>query len=181
YFRARGVERIYSARVTESVILKIGCNSQDPLWEKRLTQPLVHEPEICQWLEINLKDGEVFFDVGSHYGFFSVFVKTLHPDTKVHSFQPKGIPSYFLHFNHLRMGGREDWKIIEKFVTNRDDDSCAEITLDSYCRDLEVTPSLVKVDIDGGEVDLLRGASGLIEGRKTDFLIEVHPRELDKL
>lgn len=48
------------------------------------------------------------------------------------------------------------------------------LTLDDYCAVLGHTPDLVKVDVEGGEVAVVGGASALIAARRTAWLIEFH-------
>jgi hypothetical protein len=52
---------------------------------------------------------------------------------------------------------------------------CVEsVTLDTLFAGEQV-PDLVKIDVEGSEHRVLRGAQNLLEGRKTRFLVEVHP------
>ena len=47
------------------------------------------------------------------------------------------------------------------------------ITLDSYCSERNVSPTCVKIDVEGGELLVLRGARGLLETTNPDLVIEV--------
>lgn len=49
-------------------------------------------------------------------------------------------------------------------------------TVDQACEHFHVEPDLVKVDTEGHEVKVLRGAKGLIGRRHATWLIEVHDR-----
>ena len=53
------------------------------------------------------------------------------------------------------------------------------ITLDSFSHSI-VPPCLIKVDIDGGEVDLLRGARTLLHLPEMRWIIEVHSKTLEQ-
>ena len=48
------------------------------------------------------------------------------------------------------------------------------ITLDSLSDVLEVVPDLVKIDVEGAEIKVLRGAGTLASHLKTRFLVEMH-------
>jgi len=48
------------------------------------------------------------------------------------------------------------------------------LTIDSLCTELDVWPDFAKVDVEGAEVAVLRGARRLVERRNTRFLVEVH-------
>src|SRR5439155_1631253 len=51
-------------------------------------------------------------------------------------------------------------------------------TLESFS-DTIVYPCLVKIDVDGGERDVLMGARALLKQRKARWIIETHSRELE--
>ena len=50
--------------------------------------------------------------------------------------------------------------------------------LDSLVRELAVTPNLIKVDVEGFELEVLRGGVELIRKTKPIWIIEVHPPQL---
>lgn len=50
-------------------------------------------------------------------------------------------------------------------------------TLDTYCLDRFLHPDLIKVDVEGGEVEVVSGASYLVDLHRTDWLIEFHSAE----
>jgi hypothetical protein len=52
------------------------------------------------------------------------------------------------------------------------------VRLDDLACALPTRPALVKLDVEGAEVKALRGASELIAGRRTRFIIEVEPQHL---
>jgi len=58
--------------------------------------------------------------------------------------------------------------IIDKFVSDRDNDSC--ITLDNYFKDFKIIDFL-KIDVDGGEQDLINGAANTISDKVNKLVI----------
>lgn len=49
------------------------------------------------------------------------------------------------------------------------------ITLDEFCKTTDLQPNAVKIDIEGGELLALQGCTGLLKGRRTAFIVAVHP------
>jgi hypothetical protein len=50
--------------------------------------------------------------------------------------------------------------------------------LDSLVRELAVSPNLIKVDVEGFELEVLRGGVELIQRTNPIWIIEVHPPQL---
>ena len=51
--------------------------------------------------------------------------------------------------------------------------------VDSLVKELGSKPSLLKIDVEGFELEVLRGASDLLSSRRPTLIIEVHPRQLE--
>lgn len=64
------------------------------------------------------------------------------------------------------------------FVTGPVADATRSITIDDLA-DRHFVPDFIKMDIEGGEVDALKGATQVLSSRKPDLLIEVHARQLE--
>ena len=47
------------------------------------------EPEMLNWLDETLHDGDVFFDVGANVGIYSLYTALRNPKTKVYAFEPE--------------------------------------------------------------------------------------------
>ena len=47
------------------------------------------EPEMLDWLDKNLQDGDVFFDVGANVGVFSIYAALRKPKAMVFAFEPE--------------------------------------------------------------------------------------------
>src|SRR5262249_23140297 len=47
------------------------------------------EPETLDWLRQNLREGDVFFDVGANIGLYSIFAAKLRPSCRVFAFEPE--------------------------------------------------------------------------------------------
>ena len=47
------------------------------------------EPEMLDWLDENLQDGDVFFDVGANVGIYSIYAALRKPKAVVYAFEPE--------------------------------------------------------------------------------------------
>jgi len=79
----RGVAR---CRVGEIEIL-IGISSENE--QVRAETYETKEPETLKWLRKNLRDGDVFFDVGANIGLYSIYAAKLRPSSRVFAFEPE--------------------------------------------------------------------------------------------
>ena len=53
------------------------------------------------------------------------------------------------------------------------------VTFDGFCAERGVTPDVVKLDVEGAEVDVLTGAHAFLGRRQGTLLIEAHPVKLE--
>ena len=53
--------------------------------------------------------------------------------------------------------------------------SIQTITLDTFCREARVKPKLIKIDVEGAELLVLRGAGNLLSESYPTIILAVHP------
>jgi FkbM family methyltransferase len=75
-----------SCRVRDKVI-RLGVSSE--LERYRAESYSSKEPETLDWLEENLKDGDVFMDVGANIGLYSLYAATLRSHAQIYAFEPE--------------------------------------------------------------------------------------------
>ncbi len=164
----------------------------------------LYEPEVSRLISRLLGRGDVFVDVGAHFGYFSFIASQLVGDAgQVHAFEP--IPE---NAGHIRQG-IEDNEIaniklnqvalgskaghLELYIASapghsggatlvhdadRPDSQLVDMmTLDDYLRAESVDRvRLVKVDIEGAEYDAFLGMEQLLSQREApDVICEIHP------
>lgn len=110
---------------------------------------------------------KIFFDVGSSYGHYSWLAGKLYK--KVFCFEGDSLELFFLKKNLKKNLNVE---IINKFINN-------EFTLNNICADLKLYPDVVKLDVEGNEINIMRNAGNLLKN-KCFFLIEFHMRKILK-
>ena len=173
------------------------------------------EHHVRAWLTEQLKPGHVFFDVGAHHGWVSMWTLPLiGKEGSVVSFEPSPANLSVLEW-HLRKNKFSQWTIIPKAVSDVDAEaeefflvdtgdspmnslttgipgtplmdgrnirktSIQTITLDTFYGESRLRPDLVKIDVEGAELLVLRGAAKLLEASRPTIILAVHPYWLPK-
>jgi FkbM family methyltransferase len=173
------------------------------------------ESHVRAWLRERLKPGHVFFDVGAHHGWDSMWsLPLVGEEGKVYSFEPSP-PNLSILDWHRTRNNFTQWAIVPKAVSDVDAEeqefflvdtgdspmnsltsgapgmplmdgrnigkiSIQTITLDTLCRQIGLRPNLVKIDVEGAELLVLRGASKLLGESCPIIILAVHPYWLPK-
>ena len=127
---------------------------------------------IVDWLIPNIK-GKVFFDVGANLGIWSV-VATLCGAKEIHMFDPGSNLAYAE--KNVKHAGNIPVYMTKKFVCSRDGlegkerQIDAEIALDDY----QFAPGFIKIDTEGAEFSILKGAQNIIKKYHPMLMVESH-------
>ncbi len=146
-----------------------------------------------------VRTGDVVYDLGANVGFYSLLGARLAGDEGVvYSFEPLPRNLSYLR-KHVAMNRLTNCSVIEAAVADFDgemtlDSSEAPTTahlsdggdvavrvmrVDSLVERGEIRPpSVMKIDVEGSEMKLLRGAAGTIEKYRPRILLATHEREL---
>ncbi|MGC1188530.1 MAG: FkbM family methyltransferase [Candidatus Acidiferrales bacterium] len=139
----------------------------------------LQERELLGWVRKLARDINTAIDVGASEGVYTIYFLARTPAQKIYAFEPSPECLREVEENLAlnNMAGDQRLDVIAKKVG----DSAAEgwTTLDSLISTI-VPPCLVKVDIDGGESDLLKGASRCLSLPGVRWIIEVHSKALEQ-
>lgn len=136
-----------------------------------------------------LREGDVVLDCGAHTGFYTTyFAKTVGPSGFVFAFDPYPQNTDLIEYNAL-LNGLTNVMAIQKAIGSKpgalflsqDSQSATQVseqrlvrtfetTIDSYLR---FSPTFLKIDIEGYEVEALRGAQAVMK-TKPRFHLEIH-------
>jgi FkbM family methyltransferase len=156
----------------------------------------------CDFIARSLATGGIAFDVGANVGMFTRLLATAADG--VHAFEP--VPKTFTTLQH-NVGGLPHVVLNQSALCEHDGqvqfqargDSPAESrlavdaataaitvqaeTLDSYCARHRIARiAFLKIDVEGGEVQVLRGASHMLSERRIDaMLLEIIPELLTRM
>ncbi len=150
----------------------------------------------------------VLIDVGAHKGFFSALYCGLHPQNCAFALEPstrsystiKEIATLNGFGERLQIephaaGERSGTRLMildtgNNFIQERpfhgstwgstEKVEVRTVTLDELCRNRSIVPSILKIDVEGFEYEVLRGASDVLTQWKPDIFLELHLDYLDE-
>lgn len=160
-----------------------------------------YEPPVQAAVAARLAPGDLMLDVGANVGFLAILAARLvGPGGRVVAFEPVPGNASLVRRN-AGLNGLGNLEVIESAVgdrcgsatlvlarhcggaalsgTQRPPDACGEIevrltTLDAWWAGAgRPRPSFVKVDVEGGELDVLRGARQMLSSVRPCLLVEV--------
>ncbi|RMG10879.1 MAG: FkbM family methyltransferase, partial [Deltaproteobacteria bacterium] len=149
-----------------------------------------------------LARGMTFFDVGSHVGYYSLCAaRAVGPEGRVVAFEASAENYRFLcaHIERNRLSqveahhlgiaarpGRRRFRPGRGSGTGRldperetdpaeGDGALVEVTsLDAFCTSRGLRPQVLKIDVEGGEVEVLDGAAALLAAERPILLLSTH-------
>lgn len=140
----------------------------------------LYEVELNKHIKKLCRAGYNCFDVGGQSGYDALILAKL-TGGRVLSFEvdPEACAEMEATFE-----ANEDLSsrigVVRGFVGDVSDPANGRTTLDEVARSSGgFVPDLVKIDIEGGELEALRGAVGILEERHPHLIIETHSSEID--
>lgn len=192
----RTVRRPWTVPLTST--RRIRCYPHCPVTSSVLYYRLADDAEMRFLLDV-LADGDVFVDVGAHAGVYSVLASSV-PGVRVVAVEPSSASFdrliENLELNHLsdlvtplrlalgdssgeaRLSTGGD--ALNALVHHEDEDSepVALTTVDRLMADLDIpTVGLMKIDVEGWELDVLAGAQRTIGRSRPPIIVEVNDPE----
>jgi len=158
-----------------------------------------YEQHIATRLQGRLKAGTVFFDIGANVGYYTLFASTLVGDAgKVISFEPEPGNMKML-VEHITTNKCINVTPVQKALADApgivrfdgtahtmckfSDDGNIEVectTLDKFIRDSGIPPDIMKIDVEGAEVRVLRGADTCLSEIRPEIVLSIHDNLLDE-
>lgn len=148
------------------------------------------EVPVTQFLWHTLTKGDIFFDIGANIGFYSVLGS--HKAKEVHAFEPFPATFHGLLLNkrenivmnnialldtkgkfHMQEGGNPG----RNRIADTGKTEVAATTLDDYCEEKNVWPTVMKIDVEGSELRMLAGASQALRKVHTIVIEVIEQRE----
>ena len=147
-----------------------------------------YEPELTDYLMSKFSSSTVFIDVGANMGRYTFMAAPLVQE--VVAFEPlprfsrtirdrafkEGWVNVFISELALFSMDKEWGRVDSRGVFHRGDGGVRTARLDS----LYLAPTLMKIDVEGAEMDVLLGARETLLEHHPDLAIEVHHRRIEK-
>lgn len=198
------------SRTVKISLGKSGLFKVHPLFKNASYERMVAGYNPCLAIWFSLCAGKnVVFDVGAHVGAYTLPAsRAVAPGGTVYAFEPSERTGRFLlkhcRYNRITNVRLVPWLVGEEeasavaFYENSGDSSRnsilqtnppigyrktlkRQIGLDDFCRDHRVFPEIMKIDVEGAEVDVLRGAIQLLKAHRPILVLSVHPNRLSAL
>ena len=149
-----------------------------------------YEPEQTRLFREHIPVGATVFDVGAHVGYYTLLASVLAGDTgRVWAFEPNPANHAFLR-RHVAVNRRDNVSIENAAVSDRNGTAAfafgtgsgtghldtkgslevRTVRLDDFCREHGVQPGFLKIDVEGAEQAVLRGAEETLAARPVIFL-----------
>lgn len=169
----------------------------------------LHEPQVTRLLVSLLAQSRLFVDVGANIGYFSCIAAKLMPEGLVHAFEmnasflPRvrrnlevnGCRNVLLHHLAVSDAAGEVWyepgTTIEGIYPDVPGGGVAEppgrlsrvaaVSLDELFPQGFAVPAVVKIDVEGAEIKVLKGMRRLLASEDVKLLVEIHPQHLRRL
>ena len=157
----------------------------------------------------NLKSVDIFFDIGAHIGLVSLPAgKEMRRSSKVISFEPSN--KNFKHLkSHVKNNSLEKKISLNQCLVGEENcqrifysskkespinsivkfdqfkkykkEKLKQITLDSFCDESGLIPEVIKIDVEGAEINVLKGAKNILKKYKPIIYLSIHPRHIKEL
>ena len=173
-----------------------------PRWSRYF--PGDYEADNYSFLEQQVKPGMDIIDIGAHIGLFSVCTAQLTgPKGNIICFEPTpgtfSILKETLRLNHCdnvtpvqaavgatqgkttfyisnaMAGCNSNSLVLNKDKAKAEAYDVAITTIDAVCADYNLNPGLIKVDVEGAELDTLKGGVGTMKTARPMFIVGLHP------
>ena len=157
----------------------------------------------------NLKNKKTFFDIGAHIGLVSIPAAiNMNIDSKIIAFEPSD-KNYNHLKNHIKANNfSKKIKLYKKligeknckknFYSSKDESplnsiikikqiekynkqSINQISIDYFCKKSGIVPDIIKIDVEGAELNVLKGAKETILKYKPIIYLSVHPAHIKEL
>lgn len=167
-----------------------------------------YEPELLNFLDRRLKKGSVFIDIGANAGFLGMeAANRVGEKGLVYAFEPNpyifaSLAQVFSHNSHYRnyilnqLAVADKRETVSFFISgstqslmersgfrpeneNRIEVRAMAMDLDTYLG-TSIVPHLIKIDVEGAEVEVLQGMKRIMQTFKPAVLIEIHGNYFEK-
>lgn len=162
-----------------------------------------YEPDVWNWLKQRTVPGSIILDVGAQFGLYSMLAaRHIGANGRIFAFEPSPDTVAVLgrHLKNNRMSDRveivqaavgpEEGEVTFYMAGTHPSNTLAPttvdpvkltpvkvkaITVDGFCRQRQLKPTILKIDVEGWELQVLRGATEVVQDPGLTICVEMHP------
>lgn len=167
---------------------------------------------MINFIEANLTSGQMFVDVGAWIGVYSMLAAQLVGETgRVYAFEPDPLARQSLRrnlannvsrvevlplalsnrvgFKTMELSGNSGSRILDETSISKSPNFIRKLkveatTLDEFLASIGQIPDIIKIDVEGHEIEVIEGALQTLRDHRTTIIMEVHdvmlrPRGVD--
>ena len=162
-----------------------------------------------EWIEACTGKRAVF-DIGAHIGLYSMPIsRVIHKEGCIYAFEP-GDKNHLVLTKHIEYNDINNVQAFQCFVGEKEDanvpffeqkdrvdgmnsivikanphlytkSSKKQVCLDDFCQQRGVVPEVIKIDVEGAELGVLKGAKNILTTHHPVVFLSVHPARLELL
>lgn len=177
-------------------------NSYSKIWfHSRYNNEIIHERIVTEMLISELSNSRCFVDVGTHLGYYTCLASKILTKGYIYGFEMDKLSFNLLkkniNLNNIKNVNVFNYAVgdtegVVKFAklkypsselsismggSSRKDlmVSVRSITLDDFFENKALKPDVVKIDVEGAEMKVLKGMKNLLEKNDIKLYLEIHP------
>ena len=150
----------------------IGIDSRSTM-QKSINNYGCYEPLMVEKILKNVRETDIVYDIGAHIGYYSSIFNNVIKSKEVVSIEPD-----FYSSNLIKRNTNERGIVVNKFIGRELDYNTT--TLNDLSSMLNLEPSVIKMDIEGFEVEAFEGGWEVIRNLRPQIFLEIHPKFIHK-
>lgn len=132
-----------------------------------------YEPLMVKKILEHVGESDIVYDIGAHVGYYSCIFNHVTKSKEVVSLEPD-----FYSCNLIKKNTNERGIIVNKFIGSELGRNIT--TLSELSSMLSLQPSVIKMDIEGFEVEAFEGGWEMIRNIRPQIFLEIHPKFIHK-
>ena len=171
----------FNLKLADSVNVSIDSNISfsligiDPrsTMQKSINNYGCYEPLMVKKILKNVQETDIVYDIGAHIGYYSSIFNKVTKSKEVVSLEPD-----FYSSNLIKRNTNERGIVVNKFIGSKSGYNTT--TLNDLSSMLNLEPSVIKMDIEGFEVEAFEGGWEIIRNLRPQIFLEIHPKFINK-
>lgn len=201
-FSYRYTEGEYVINPLKNIKFKMVCNGSKGFVEMALIMGGIYEKDITRFIANKLKSAEIFLDIGANIGYYSIIAGYVMPKSgEIISFEPV-VETYDRLVKNIKLNNLYNVKPLNIALGNKNEFAEIKLTKELGHSSMAGTPIdyinktekikinrlndlvnfnskkiFIKIDVEGYELEVLRGMKNVLEENDCEIIFEFTPSE----